>query len=373
VSLARLQGLRWDEDALLVHADAGWNLGALEEKLNAHDYTLGHAPQSLYLATVGGCVATNAVGLLSGKYGRQADLTLALEAVLPTGEIVRTPAAPGASAGPDLGRLFLGAEGTLGIITEATMRMWPLPDVRAWAAFTFPGFYPGADALRHIYRTDARPAAVRLFDPAAAGDLLVRNNLPPGAALLLLAFEGDELPQTGQYQMAHAVCQKAGGTERAPEIGEAWFEERLQTGWMAPNARPGGLADVIAVSASWPNLRTLYDQMRAAVSPLVTQLHGHIGHAYPTGAALDLTFQAQAEPATPEEATALHRRTVAAAMEACIAAGGSIAHHYGVGLARRDWMAAELGEAGLLLLRRIKAALDPNNILNPGKLGIGGR
>jgi alkyldihydroxyacetonephosphate synthase len=140
VRLDRLQSLDWDEESLVVRAGAGWNLGALEERLNAHGYTLGHAPQSLHLATVGGCVATNAVGVLSGKYGRQSDLTLAVEAVLPNGEIVRLGGPP---AGPDLLGLLIGSEGTLGIVTEATLRMSPLPDVRAWAAFTFERFATG--------------------------------------------------------------------------------------------------------------------------------------------------------------------------------------------------------------------------------------
>lgn len=369
VDLSRLQNLDWDENDLLVHAGAGWNLGQLEEKLNQHGYTLGHAPQSLYLATLGGCVATNAIGLFSGKYGRQADLTRALEAVLPMGEIVRTGSVP-TSAGPDWGRLLLGSEGTLGIVTRATLQMWPLPDVRAWAVFTFGDFRQGLDALRLIHRTDARPSLVRLLDPAGAEELAQRSGLPPGEALLLLAFEGDELVQTGHYQMAHAVCQKVEGVARDPEIGAAWFEERLQTSWMAPNGRAGGLADVLAASASWSNLPKLYDALRAAIGEQVTQLHGHVGHAYATGAALDLTFQAQAEPATPQAAQDLHERIVRTATQACHETGGSIVHHYGIGVARSQALAHEQGEAGLLALQRIKTAFDPNNILNPGKLGM---
>lgn len=368
VDLTRLQSLRWDEDSLLVHAGAGWNLGALEEKLNAHGYTLGHLPQSLHLATVGGCVATNAVGLLAGRYGRQADLTVALEVVLPTGETLRTSAAPGFSAGPDLTRLFVGSEGMLGIVTEATLRMRPLPEVRAWAVFTFADFAGGIEAVRLLYRTDARPAAVRLFDPDAAEERLARAHLSTGQALLLLAFEGDELVQTGPYQMAHAVCQKVGGTERDPEIGEAWFEERFQTAWLAPNARPGGLADTLAVSAPWSKIGGVSAALRAAAAPLVTQLHAQIGQAYPTGAALEVTFQAQAEPATPEAASELYERITGGAREACLAAGGAFPHHYGVGVAGRQWRERTLGAAGLSTLRRIKAALDPANILNPGKL-----
>lgn len=376
VSLARLQTLELDEQSLLCRAGAGHNLGTLEETLNRHGYTLGHVPQSLHLATVGGSVATNAAGLLSGKYGRQADLVQALEAVLPMGDVARFPTsvAPGASggaAGPDLLRLLCGSEGTLGIVTEATLRIFPQPEVRAWAAFTFATFAAGLDALRLIYRTDARPACVRLLDGEAARDRLVRSGVVNAAgnpALLLLAFEGDELAQTGPYQLAHAVCQKADGTEQSPDLGETWWDERHQSGWLAPNARPGGLADVFALSAIWKNARDVESAVRAAVSPLVSRLFVHAGHAYPTGVALDFSFEAQADPGTPEAAAALYTRIRDAAAQACHDAGGAFAHHYGVGIARPSALLNELGPAGLSALRAIKAALDPNNILNPGKL-----
>lgn len=368
VRLSRLQNLSLDEDSLFCQAGAGHTLGDLEDTLNRHGYTLGHVPQSLHLATVGGSVATNAAGLLSGKYGRQADLTFALEVVLPTGEIVRTSPVPGASAGPDLVRLFVGSEGTLGIVTEATLKISVLPEARAWAAFTFSTFALGLDALRLIHRTDARPACVRLFDPDGAADLLARHNLALGSALLLFAFEGNELSQTGPYQLAHAVCQKTGGTEQPPDVGETFWDERFQTGWLAPNARAGGLADVFALSATWKQARAVHDAVRAALSPLVTQLHVHSGHADANGAALDFVFQARAEPATPDAATDLYERIRNAAADACRAAGGAFVHHYGVGVARPGALEDQNGDAGRLVLARIKTALDPNNVLNPGKL-----
>jgi alkyldihydroxyacetonephosphate synthase len=166
------------------------------------------------------------------------------------------------------------------------------------------------------------------------------------------------------------VCQRAGGREQPPDIGDSWWDTRHQTGWLAPNARAGGLADVFALSATWSTLPAVHDAVRAALSPLVTGLSAHVGHAYSTGAALDFTWEAQAEPATPDAATDLYERICQTAFAACRNAGGSVAHHYGIGLARADAWQAERGEAGLLAWRRIKAALDPNNILNPGKLSL---
>lgn len=370
VDLLRFQELRWDEDSLLVTAGAGWSLGALEERLGEHGYTLGHLPHSLNLATVGGSIATNAIGLLSGKYGRQSDLTLGLEAVLPTGEVwLCAPLPGGASAGSDLRALFFGSEGTLGIITGATMRMRPVPDVRAWAVFTFTDFASGIEAVRLIHRTDARPACVRLFDAGGASAILARHGLPPqgeAASLLLLGFEGDEIVQTGPYQMAYAVCRKVGGGEQPPEIGETWFDERHgQRAWFGANGRPGGIADALAVSASWSSLPGVHAALRDALAPLTTRWEAHLGHAYTTGGALDIAFEGQAASDEPDAALSLYQRIVSAGLDACVEAGGFLAHHYGVGRTHREHLRRAGGETETRMRAAIKAALDPNNLLNP--------
>ncbi len=364
VDLSRLQSLRWDEESLLVHVGAGHALGALEDILNAHNYTLGFLPQSLHLATVGGAAAANAVGLLSGRYGRMRDITAALEVALASGQVVQTASAPGANAAFDLHDLFIGSEGTLGIITEVSLRIRPVPEVRAWTAFTFPAFGDAIDALRLIYRSDSRPTAIRLLDSEAAGALLAQAGVPVSTPLLLLAFEGDELAQTGPYQIAYAVCQQIGGTAHPGEIGERWFdEERGRTDWLAPNARPGGLADVFAVSAPWSSVKAVCESVRAAVSPLVTHLDIQISHAYPTGAAVTIGFQAQAEPATPEEAVQLYERIATAGYTAVLEAEGSVAHHYGVGSTRRAFFKQERGDTASDVLKALKDAFDPNVVL----------
>ncbi|MES2464373.1 MAG: FAD-binding oxidoreductase [Armatimonadota bacterium] len=364
LDLSRLQTIRLEEESLLVHVGAGYSLAALEDQLNAHEYTLGFLPQSLHLAAVGGAVASNAIGLFSGRYGRQRDITAGLEVVLPNGSIIRTSPAPGGNAAFDLHDLFIGSEGTLGVITEVALRMRPIPEVRAWTAFTFTSFGDAVDALRLIYRSDARPAAIRLLDTEAAGALLAGDIAATASPLLLLAFEGDELAQTGPYQIAYAVCQKVGGTAHPAEIGEKWFdEERSRTDWLAPNARPGGLADVFAVSAPWSAIKAVYAAARAAVNPLVTHLDIQITHAYPTGAAVTCRFEAQAEPPTPEAAAELYGRIAAAVFSAIEAAGGSIAHHYGVGSTRRAFFQQERGPEATAALRALKNAFDPNGVL----------
>lgn len=368
VDLSRLQTVQWDEESLLVTAGAGCGLADMEEQLERHGYTLGHLPQSARLATVGGAVATNAIGLFSGRYGRQADLTSALEAVLPTGEIIRTRPSPGDPAYFNLHSLFVGTEGAFGIVTEVTMRMRPVPEVRAWAVFTFRNVSDAVDALRLTYRSDSRPASARLMNREAAAALDTRFNLslPPSGCLLILGFEGDELVQTGSYQVAYAVCQQIGGSPCPPEVGDVWLEEqRLDTGWMAPNARPGSLVDVFAVSATWSQIKDVYDAMHRALSPLVSRLTCEMAHATSTGVALEIRFEAEASPPLPREALAIYDRIVEAGLSACREAGGSVTHHYGVGHTRKSSFALERGPEAMATLLAIKRALDPHSILAP--------
>ena len=358
LDLSRLNAVSWDEESLLVTAGAGCTLAEVEAQLNRHEYTLGHLPRSIKLATVGGSVAMNAIGLLSGRYGRQADITAALEAVLPNGDIVTTSPAPGANAAFDLHSLFIGTEGRFGVITAVTMRMSPVPEVRAWGAFAFASLSDALDAARLIRRSDARPAVLRVFDAEA---------LPPEApavpALLLLGFEGEELGQTGPYQLAYAVCQRVGGTALSADIGEAWFERREETTAWAANGRPGGLADVFAIGATWSTIKRVEKAVRAALSPFVTRLALEIAHPTPNGAILEWVWEAQADPPTPEEYIALYGRIANASSHAARAADGVIAPSFGVGATRAEAFAAERGPEAMRLLQTLKTALDPNGIL----------
>jgi alkyldihydroxyacetonephosphate synthase len=368
VDLSRLRTVEWDEESLLVHAGAGWPLGELERTLNGHDYTLGQYPGSLELLTVGGAIATDTVGMLAGKYGRFSDITRALTVVLPTGAVVQTSASLLGSAGFDLHRLLIGAEGQLGIVTQATLRLRPTPDARAWAVFTFKSFDDGIDALRLVHRSDAAPSGVALLDFAAVSDwgFAAALSLPPRGALLMLCFEGDELVQTGHYQIAYAICEQVGGVRQDAEWGDRYTEDRRAkpgTDWAA-NGRPGSVADVFSVSAPYSLLKHVHATMRAALSPLATQLTTRIGWANAEGAALDIAFQAQTTD-DPASGIALYTRILDTGFDACREAGGAIAHHGGIGTTRRDYFTRERGPEAVAAWTAIRTALDPNGILGP--------
>ncbi|MGH7899807.1 MAG: FAD-binding oxidoreductase, partial [Candidatus Binatia bacterium] len=153
-----------EETALLVSSQAGVMGAELERWLRGRGFTMGHFPQSIDISTVGGWVATRSAGQLSTKYGNIEDMLLAFEAVLPGGKVVRTRAVPRSACGPDLRALFLGSEGTLGILTEATFRVHPVPPATARGGHSFADIHAGLEAIREIVRAGWRPAVVRLYD-----------------------------------------------------------------------------------------------------------------------------------------------------------------------------------------------------------------
>ncbi|MBC8137857.1 MAG: FAD-binding oxidoreductase [Fibrella sp.] len=350
VTLSRLDSIAWDETSLCVTAGAGVLLSDLEDTLNRHQYTLGSLPQSARIATVGGAVATEAFGLLAAGYGGIRENTLALEAVLPGGEIIRTSA--NSAATRTVHHLLIGTEGAFGTITAATLTIRPVPEVRAWCAFAFGTVADAFDALRLVYRSDARPTGVRFLDAPATRERFA-DTVPDGNSLLLLGVEGSEIVQTGQYQTLFAVCKQVGGAEVGID-GDAWYEsERFRTDAFAANGRPGSVADILSVFAPWSTLNAVYRALTDALRPDVSGLSAQIGYATPHGAALDVRFVA--ETPAPRDALSRHERILQNAQEIALTHGANVAHHYGIGIARRAWANAERGAAQTEALRRLSA------------------
>jgi alkyldihydroxyacetonephosphate synthase len=363
----RLTGLRVDATSAVAYAGAGLWGADLERSLNALGLSLGHFPQSLYSSTVGGWVATRASGTFSTLHGNIEDRVLGLEVVLAGGEIVRTRTSPRSATGPNLNEVFLGSEGTLGVVTEAALSLHCLPEARVWHSFAFSGFEAGLTALRKMLQAGLRPAVVRLYDEAETAHKFHEMGLPPGACLLILVYEGLwELAETSAA-VGRRYCEAAGGRDLGSGPAERWWQTRFDTsGLVLANSRAGGLADAIEVAALWQDLPAVYAAMIAAARRHGAQVHAHVSHVYPSGGGLYVIVRAEAP--NDDEAVARYRVLVDDLLAASLAAGGSLSHHHGIGLGRAHWMAAEHGATGLGVLRSIKAALDPRGLLNPGKL-----
>ena len=405
---------RWralDEHARTLDVEAGQMGLPLEEDLNRRGFTLGHFPSSILCSTVGGWVAARSAGQCSGMYGKIEDMVLALECVTGTGKIVNLRHR---TSGPNLIPLVIGSEGTLAIVTSATLRLHAAPTTRAFAGFSFPTTEHGWEAMRAMFQAGLRPAVSRLYDPfdamlarrgsvkkdgadsggtpglgAAALRSVLRkpgaiNELLDGAfgskmlggSLVVLIFEGDGDGPARDMEQARALFD----TMRAKYEGEGparkWLLHRYSVSYrQAPVFAAGLFSDTMEVAAPWSKLRALYDGVRRALGEHVFVM-AHLSHAYPDGCCIYFSFAGTAAkgkdlPAGAgwdERSEITYDRAWKAAMAAAIEAGGTLAHHHGVGRSKAPRMAHELGAGGVDVVRALMRAFDPRGILNPGNL-----
>jgi alkyldihydroxyacetonephosphate synthase len=338
----------------------------LERELqSSHGLSVGHFPQSFDIATVGGWVACRGAGQYSTRYGKIEDLTVGLEVVLADGRVVRTGGAPAGAVGPDLTQLFLGSEGTLGVVTRAWLRAHPVPAAERRAAYTFATFGAGIEACRATLQRGATPAVLRLYDGVESA----RSHGGDGDSCVLLVLdEGDPLIVHATVAVVDGACATAGGTAAAADLVDAWLDHRNDTAALQGLTRKGFVVDTMEIAAPWAALASLFDTVRAALTAVPHALVAscHLSHSYADGACLYFTFAATPPP---DEIEATYVALWDAGQRAVLAGGGNLSHHHGVGLNRARFMADALG-TGCDVLAAIKAALDPSGILNPGKLGL---
>lgn len=368
LSTAALQGLVALDDAnLLATFRAGTNGMEAERRVQEAGLTIGHWPQSIELSTVGGWVATRAAGQLSTGYGSIEDVLFGLEVVLPDGSVLRTRPTPRAAAGPDLRQLFLGSEGTLGVVTEVTFCLRPLPEARQGQAFHFGDLGAGVEALRRVLRAGWRPPVVRLYD-AVESQRSFEEGCPDGRALLLLLHEGPKSLVEAEVQAASGLARGAGGEGTAAAAVDQWLEHRNRFPGFRGFLDKGIILDTIEVGCTWDKVVPLHDAVTGSLREVEGLLaaSAHASHAYRSGTNLYFTFLAR--PARRERMAEVYAEAWRRTMEATLAVGGGIAHHHGIGRVRRDFLGREIGPTGLAVLRAVKGALDPGDLLNPGVL-----
>ncbi len=339
----------------------------LEDELRTrHGLTVGHFPQSFDIATVGGWVGHRGAGQYSTRYGKIEDIVAGLEVVLADGTIVRTGGSPAAAQGPDLTQLFVGSEGTLGVVTRVWLKAHPVPAAEQRAAFSFPTFEAGLEACRGILRRGATPAVLRLYDAPESQ----RGQGGDGTYCVLLVLdEGDETLVAATMAVVAEECARGGSTDLPRDLVEKWLHHRNDTSALQALTRKGFVVDTMEIAAPWAALPRIFTDVRAAMLavPHARAATCHLSHSYLDGACLYFTFAAT-PPADEVEATYVALWDVG--QRAVLAAGGNLSHHHGVGLNRARFMAATLGAGGMDVLQRVKDALDPAGVLNPGKMGL---
>ncbi|MEN0070815.1 MAG: FAD-binding oxidoreductase [Propionicimonas sp.] len=354
-----------NERNMTVTATASMNGGDLEDALAGRGLTLGHSPQSLYRSSVGGWLATLATGQFSSMYGGIEDLVTGYTVVLATGETVELKASPRAAMGPDLRRVFIGSEGTLGVITSVTLKVFPVQPTRL-AAFALPSVEAGLEILREQALAGLHPLLLRLYDADEARHAMADPDF--GSPVLFLGTRGPAELADAELRVLSAMAASWGGTELGAVPVEAWMARRFDFSTVENLlASEGGFAETIEVAHNWDGITTLYSELKAAVAPLADEVLAHFSHVYTQGTSMYLILLGRA--ASDAEAVERLRTIWSTAMQVCLDNGAELSHHHGGGLARSPYSRRSLGSAHLVL-ERLKAALDPAGILNPGKLGL---
>ncbi|EPU6891897.1 FAD-binding oxidoreductase [Raoultella ornithinolytica] len=351
---------------LTVEVSAGYNGGQLEDELQQMGWTLGHSPQSLYQSTVGGWLSTLATGQFSSYYGGIEELVTAYTVILATGEKLRLKASPRAAMGPDLRQLFIGAEGTLGIVTSVQLKIFPLPQTRLYDSLELPSIDAGLEIMREQAMAGLRPFLLRLYDTNEARHAM--QNPLQDKPVMFLGTQGVDAVTHAEMDAFMAIVHRHGGKSIGSEGVLKWMERRFDFSTVEKLLDShGGFAETIEIAHTWDGISGLYHALHEMLTPLADEVLSHFSHVYPQGTSMYMILLGR--ESSDREAVEKLRTIWRETMRVCLEHHAELSHHHGGGLVRSPYARESLGSAHLLL-RRVKQALDPNGTLNPGKLGL---
>jgi alkyldihydroxyacetonephosphate synthase len=367
--------VRVDERSLTATVEAGINQMHLEEVLNRAGLTWPHYPASGPVATVGGSIAARGTGTLSTKYGKAEDMVLALKVVLADGRIIETLPTPNHACGPGLLQLFVGSEGTLGIITEATVRLELRPAVRRFNGYLFDDLRQGLEAGRQIMIRRLAPCTLRLYDPPSTHKFIKRVlDIDVQGSFLVTGCDGDEEMVELAEKHIRRICRDLGGREQGRDVGENWWANRYKFYYPPFTLMLPTLFGTVESTATFDKIFDLYQAKKTALESEFKewdlQYTGHFSHWYSWGAMVYDRFCIESPPQDPREALSLHNRVWGVAARTNLRMGGTLNDHHGIGF-KLGWLMPEQYGAAWDTLVRIKNSLDPVGIMNPGKLGFG--
>ncbi|NIQ37054.1 MAG: FAD-binding protein [Proteobacteria bacterium] len=383
-----------DRESMLADVEAGILGPNLEKQLQQRGLTLSHYPESFEFSTLGGWIAARAAGQQSTMYGKIEDMVESVRLLTPTG-FLQTPHLPAAANGPDLARLVIGSEGILGIITQARVRLSPIPEKKFYTAVLFRSFKDGVQAMRRILQSGYKPATLRLSDAEETDFIFslrerkaspVANTLqnlglrwlkrrgfyPNKRAILILGLEGSVQNVKNEWRAVKRILRSFSVFPLKGSIGTDWYRHRFENPYLRDVLMDYGiLVDTLETATEWVNVRNIYTKVLEAIGDTYKKLGikgvvtAHLSHMYRTGSSLYFILLASPHSGRElDEWWAIKE----AASDAIVSAGGAISHHHGIGLDHRPWLAREIGEEGLRVLRNLKQTVDPDGILNPGKL-----
>lgn len=392
ISLERINRLlSLDRRSMLARFGAGTPGPAVEAQLRSHGLLLGHFPQSYPYSTIGGWVVTRSSGQQSLRYGRIEQLFAGGRLCTPRGEW-NVGGVPASSAGPDLRECVLGSEGRLGLLTEVTARVRALPAVEEFNVAFFPAWEAGIDAVRTMVQSDLPLSALRLSNAMETETQLKLSSHPQlirwlqrylgmrgigqGQCMLLLGVTGTLADTRRTRREALGIAKRFRGVHVGKGIGKAWAKNRFR-GPLLRNSlwEAGYAADTVETAINWPQASEMMHTMEAAARTALAaeqeRVHAftHLSHIYRQGCSINSTFVFRSA-GDPDADLARWRRMKAAVSQAIVQRGGTISHQHGVGADHLTYLPAEKGALSMNLVRAMARELDPQQMMNPGKLFI---
>jgi alkyldihydroxyacetonephosphate synthase len=379
----------FNQQSLLATFGAGICGPDLEAQLRAHNFTLGHFPQSFEYSTLGGWVATRSKGQQALGYGRIEDLYAGGKLIAPAGKLILPPQ-PASAAGPDLRQLVLGSEGRMGFITEVSVCVSPLPEKEEFNGLFFPDFAAGQAAVREMVQAGLPLSMLRLSTSEETETTLVLagheraiglveqylsiRGISQDKSMLLAGISGRERLVKATRKEMQAIAKEHGGIHIGKQFGKQWRKSRFRSPYLRNTLWEKGYGvDTLETVVPWNLVNETLSSIDTAINWAMgtfgerVHLFAHISHLYSSGASIYVTYIFRlAEDA--QENLLRWERMKTAASEAIVSKGVTISHQHGVGLDHKPYLAAEKGTLGIDLITDVIRRMDPRGIMNPGKL-----
>ncbi len=390
VSMRRMNRMKaFNERDHLATFEAGASGPEIEAQLRARGCTLGHFPQSFEFSTLGGWIATRSTGQQALLYGRIEDLYAGGTVITPAGRLDILPH-PASAAGPDLRYLVLGSEGRIGFISQAAVRVSPLPEVEAFHGLFFADFASGETAVREMVQAQLPLSMLRLSTAVETETTLILagherliglmeqylnvRGIADEKAMLIAGFSGRERIVDVARKEALAIAKDHGAVSIGQQFGKQWQKSRFRTPYLRNALWDRGYAiDTLETAVPWhrveQTMTALENALANALADTGERIHlfSHLSHLYSSGASIYVTYLFR-RTADPEETWQRWQRLKTAASAVIVEGGGTISHQHGVGSDHKPYLHAEKGDLGIALIKDAVRRADPRGMMNPGKL-----
>ncbi|MFM9904661.1 MAG: FAD-binding oxidoreductase [Pyrinomonadaceae bacterium] len=401
VDMRRMNRVRWiDKENMTACVEAGAVGRHIMTQLAEYGVSMGHEPDSVEFSTLGGWIATNASGMKKNKYGNIEDIVVDMTVATADGELKRRTTAPRESVGPDMRRLIFGSEGTLGIVTSAVVKLFPLPEAQTYGSVLFPSYEDGYAFMHELAHTSTPPASVRLVDnlqfqfglalkPASSGIKVWKSSIekffvtkvkgfePCKMVALTLVFEGTKKEVVRQQQDVYRIAAKHGGMKAGAENGRRGYQLTYSIAYIRDFLMNHYIiAESFETSCAWSDALKICDNVKKVLrdeytkrgfpgKPFVTS---RITQVYRTGVAIYFYFGFYYKGVENPSEVYLELENIA--REEILRCGGSLSHHHGIGKIREQYLPEIMSETAIKWKQEIKHGLDPQNVFGAGNQNL---